>query len=487
MEIDWRDRIVEVREERLGDVAGHPQNPKVHPGRQAEALRGVVREIGWAGVPLAYYSERNGGRLTFLDGHLRGAQFPEQQVRVAVTDPNDAEADLFLLTFDPLAQMAEVDKEHAAALFASVEAQDAHVAQLLKGLAALSGVDNLLDDDKHTVDPAYLQDHAAELNEKWQVRLGDVWRVGAHALTCGDCTDPAAWVRVLAAVGAQQANVIFTSPPYAMQRAAQYGGIAADAYVDWWAGVQAPARAHLAADGSFFVNIKAHTEKGQRHLYVHDLVTAMVRQWGWCYVDELIWHKTGLPGGWNNRLRNDFEPVYMFSDGEVAYYATVLDEAEVAPLVGETVGIQHFAAPPGKLKFNPRGAGHRGTHRVYAGGRGENPLTGNITLEAPRKTALVRPGNVIKVSTSSERHAQAAQFPPKLPEFFIKTFSAIGDVILDPFLRAATTIVAAHRNHRRGCGIELLPKGCAVCLERLAVETGATPERIVAGAGDGAR
>jgi len=33
---------------------------------------------------------------------------------------------------------------------------------------------------------------------------------------------------------------------------------------------------------------------------------------GWRYVDQLIWTKTGLPGGWSNRLRNDFEPVHFF-------------------------------------------------------------------------------------------------------------------------------------------------------------------------------
>jgi hypothetical protein len=36
-------------------------------------------------------------------------------------------------------------------------------------------------------------DRAAELQEKWQVKPGDVWRIGEHRLACGDCTDKAAW------------------------------------------------------------------------------------------------------------------------------------------------------------------------------------------------------------------------------------------------------------------------------------------------------
>jgi hypothetical protein len=54
--------------------------------------------------------------------------------------------------------------------------------------------------------------------------------------------------------------------------------------------------------GSFFVNIKEHVEKGQRSLYVFKTIIALVEA-GWRYVDQLIWTKTGLPGGWPNRLR----------------------------------------------------------------------------------------------------------------------------------------------------------------------------------------
>lgn len=482
---DLRDRITGVVEMRLGDVANNPRNPKTHPARQAEALHGVVREVGWAGVPLAYYSARNGGRLTFVDGHLRAAQFPDATVRVAVTDLDDAEADLLLLTFDPLAQMAEVEKEKAAALFGDVQAQDAAVDQLLKELAALAGVDSALDPDKHTVDPAYLTDKAEEAQQRWGVQLGDVWRIGPHALTCGDCTDGAAWARLLAAVGVDKVNLAFTSPPYAMQRAKQYGGIPADKYVDWWAGVQAQVKARLAADGSFFVNIKPHTENGQRSLYVLDLVAAMVRRWGWCYIDEFQWVHNGYPGKFTGRFKNQFEPVFQFAgvDGELAL---PLEEAEA---------VQHFALQVASgLAFNADGvlAGHKGGKDTRAEKRivgGEASFakdyieaSGDGNFSYYRHLRGARPGNVIKCAAGSLGGKHAAGFPARLPEFFIRAFSFLGDVVCDPFLGAATTIVAAHRNHRIGVGIELLPKYCALCLDRLAAETGATPEKALAGA-----
>lgn len=482
---DLRDRITDVVEMRLGDVAANPRNPKTHPARQAAALQGVVREVGWAGVPLAYYSERNGGRLTFVDGHLRGQEFPDATVRVAVTDLDDAGADLLLLTFDPLAELAEVEKEKAAALFGDVQAQDAAVDQLLKELAALAGVDSDLGPDKHTVDPAYLTDKAAEAQQRWGVKLGDVWRIGEHALTCGDCADPAAWSRLLAAVGADKVNLVFTSPPYAMQRAKQYGGIPAAEYVDWWDSVQAQVKVHLAADGSFFVNIKPHTEQGQRSLYVHDLVLAMVRRWGWCYIDEFEWIHQGYPGTYAGRFKNQFEPIFQFAqvDGELAI---PLEEAQA---------VQHFALQVASgLAFNPEGVlqGHKGgtdtrAERRVVGGSASFAkdyveASGDGNFSYYRHLRGARPGNVVKCATGTAGAKQAAQFPTRLPEFFIRAFSFLGDVVCDPFLGAATTIVAAHRNHRRGVGIELLPKYCALCLERLAEETGATPEKAVAGA-----
>ena len=40
-------------------------------------------------------------------------------------------------------------------------------------------------------------DRAAELQEKWQVKPGDVWRIGVHKMAGGDCREPGTWGRLL--------------------------------------------------------------------------------------------------------------------------------------------------------------------------------------------------------------------------------------------------------------------------------------------------
>jgi site-specific DNA-methyltransferase (adenine-specific)/site-specific DNA-methyltransferase (cytosine-N4-specific) len=252
-----------------------------------------------------------------------------------------------------------------------------------------------------------------------------------HRLLCGDCREPASWARLL---GGVKANGVFTSPPYAEQRKEQYGGTPAAEYVAWWEAVQANVKAHLAPDGSFFVNIKPHCEAGERVLYVFDLVLAMKRQWGWLYVDELCWKKNGLPGGFANRFKNDFEPVY------------------------------HFALQA-HIKFDAQAVGHPSDSiRVYEHGA-SFAAHGNITVEGDFKSGIARPGNVIEVGGSEGQHAAA--FPVALPDFFVRAYSDAGDVWVDPFCGSGTTIVAAHKNGRRGMGIEMLAKYAAVICERL--------------------
>ena len=54
-------------------------------------------------------------------------------------------------------------------------------------------------------------DRAAELNEIWQVKPGDLWQCGDHRIICGDCTDSAVVERVMQG---EKADLVFTDPPY---------------------------------------------------------------------------------------------------------------------------------------------------------------------------------------------------------------------------------------------------------------------------------
>jgi site-specific DNA-methyltransferase (adenine-specific) len=249
-----------------------------------------------------------------------------------------------------------------------------------------------------------------------------------------------------------------TSPPYATQReydpSSGFRPVAPDDYVDWYRDVAAAMASVLAGDGSYFLNIKEHAEDGQRHLYVKDLFIAHVRQWGWRFVDEFCWRKTdnGVPGGWNNRFKNAWEPIAHFSRGE-------------------------------HIKFHPFAVGHRsddcfdyspnnpestsGSGLLGTGARGEAAGKLGSTNEDGRFDGIARPSNVIEAKSESWQGSHSAPFPRAIPEFFIKAFSDKGDTIFDPFLGSGTTIAAAHGLGRAGYGLEISPAYCDVILRRI--------------------
>src|SRR5712671_1753818 len=82
--IEIRDRIRELRRVRAGSLLPNPKNWRRHSKAQADALRGLLTEIGFAGALLV--RELPDGRLTLIDGHLRAETKPEAMVPVLLLD-----------------------------------------------------------------------------------------------------------------------------------------------------------------------------------------------------------------------------------------------------------------------------------------------------------------------------------------------------------------------------------------------------------------
>ncbi len=89
-------------------LAPHPDNIRLHPGRQVEQVRQLIEQIGWAQAILVY---PHGDGWRILDGHLRANLDPEADVPVLTTDLNEAEADLLLATLDATRDTARFSKD----------------------------------------------------------------------------------------------------------------------------------------------------------------------------------------------------------------------------------------------------------------------------------------------------------------------------------------------------------------------------------------
>src|ERR1700732_3402228 len=128
--MEIRGRVVELRRVRARELVPNPKNWRRHPKAQAEALRGLLAEVGYAGALLV--RELSDGQLMIIDGHLRAETTPDSMVPVLVLDVTEEEADKILLTLDPLAAMAEADADRVKALLATVHSENPGVEGLLK-------------------------------------------------------------------------------------------------------------------------------------------------------------------------------------------------------------------------------------------------------------------------------------------------------------------------------------------------------------------
>ena len=237
---------------------------------------------------------------------------------------------------------------------------------------------------------------------------------------------------------------VFTSPPYALQRADQYGGVPEDEYPDWTVAWLDALRPALTADASVFINIRAHVTDGELSDYVLRTRLA-VRQAGWIECDQLIWHKRSAPPlGDNNRPRRAWEPVLWFSPSR-----------------------RPFCDPRANGRQSDR-IGFQGSKHGHAGGWIRQERSHTITSGRATGTDVCHIHMHAGEYANDLRHP--APFPESLPAWFIRMGTAPGDLVCDPFLGSGTTAVAAIREHRRWVGIERDPAYAQGAWRRIAAE-----------------
>lgn len=259
-------------------------------------------------------------------------------------------------------------------------------------------------------------------------------------ILCGDATEQ------LNSLPAGSVHLVVTSPPYADRRNNSYGGIHPDEYVEWFLPHAEAIQRVLRDDGTFILNIKENVVDGERHTYVYDLVTAL-RGTGWLWTEEFVWHKKNCyPGKWPNRFRDAWERLLQFN--KQRRFTMYQDAVKV---------------PVGDWAAN-RLANLSDTDRV----RDESDVGSGFGKRVENWIGrdMVYPTNVVHLATECSNRGHSAAFPESLPEWFIRLFTAPGDVVLDPFVGSGTTIAAARRLGRASIGIDINPGFCDQAQQR---------------------
>ena len=233
--------------------------------------------------------------------------------------------------------------------------------------------------------------------------MADRGKLPLNSIICGDCE----WV--LKDFPDDSVDLIVTSPPYADARKKAYGGIHPKTYVEWFLPKAEQFLRILRPTGTFMLNIKERVVGGERHTYVLELILKM-RQQGWLWTEEFVWHKKNCyPGRWPNRFRDAWERCLQFNKQKK--FNMYQDEVMVPMGDWAKSRLRNLSA-----------ADKRRDESKVRSGFGKN-----VSNWLTRDKAY--PTNVLHLATECSNRNHSAAFPLSLPEWFIKLFTREGDVV----------------------------------------------------------
>jgi DNA modification methylase len=280
-----------------------------------------------------------------------------------------------------------------------------------------------------------------ELNKKWKVNVGDIFQIGNHRLICGDSRNIETYAKLLMK---SKVRLVFTSPPYDNQRNYELSE-----KLDWTGlmnDVSKCLNAVLEAPADILINLGPIYKDAEVNWYWNNWLDYCKNELKNPLFGFYVWDKlTGMPGNHNGRLAPSHEFFFHFSFGRQSANKWI-EKTDGSILRG-----------PKKTNFREKDGGFKG-------------LSSPDKLDQPFKV----PDSVVRLQKELARgiHTEGhpATFPVKLPAFFIKTYSLIGDVVLEPFCGSGTTMVAAEELDRFCYGIDESPNYCALILERMSRE-----------------
>lgn len=396
------------------------KNPRKNDGAVVDKVAASIREFGFA-APIVARRETN----EIIAGHTRwkaATKLGLDSVPVRFVDLDADKAHLLALADNRLGELAEWDLPSLHELLADFDVPDLELAGWSKfDLEQLA---------KDVLGDAPVQEDAIPAPPKKPVtQLGNVWLLGAHKLSCGDCTNVDALLKLF---GKERAAYTFTSPPYGIDLNYEKDA-PLTALIKLVAGAIEGIHA-VSAPGAYatmnYADVFRSGEPG--FTLMSQYYDGPFRERGWCLRGNRIWLK---PFG---RLSLSYGTSTTMNLREWEYVRT-------------------WRNGTGAEKLRAHGLTLRGVWKTF----GED--------------AIVECNAQTDQTTSKEVH-QAA-FPVILPTVGLRAYTDAGDLVWEPFAGSGTTIIASEREGRRCFATELSPAYCDVIVERWQNLTGKKAKR----------
>lgn len=305
--------------------------------------------------------------------------------------------------------IAHMDYDPDGELLALLAAEDAAIAEMVRAdELSMKAALEFTQGEPQDAEPQI--DRAAELNKKWKVSRGDLWRIGEHRLLCGDSTVREDVERVM---GGEKAMCLLTDPPYNVDYKGNYiqsGNILDEGEKIW-------------SDKSFTDKIENFPEWLNGVYKISDGVMG-----NGCAI--YIWHPAGAEGlaFWDSWLWDEW---HFQVDLVWNKQSLIIARWDYKP--------QH----------EPCMYGWKGTSRKWTGANNESTV-----WDYPRQQG-----------TAGGKREHPTEKP--LPVFQRCISNHDAQIVVDPFSGSGTTLVACQNLSRRCRAIEISPAYCAVILQRM--------------------
>jgi DNA modification methylase len=246
-------------------------------------------------------------------------------------------------------------------------------------------------------------------------------------------------------------NLIFTSPPFPLNRKKKYGNLQGEAYISWLAAFAPLFKKILHPDGSIVIEVGNSWEPGSPTMSTLPLRSLLefLKCGDLQLCQQFIYYnpaKLPSPAQWVNvkriRVKDSFTSIWWMSP------STTPKANNRNILIEYSKSMKSLLK---RQKYNP----------------GKRPSEHNIGQTSFLKNNQgAIPSNVISLSNNHantaylkyckehELQPHPARMPLGLPEFFIKFLTNKDDLILDPFGGSNTTGAEAEKLERRWVSIE---------------------------------
>lgn len=247
-------------------------------------------------------------------------------------------------------------------------------------------------------------------------------------------------------------QMIFTSPPFPLNRKKRYGNKTGDEYLEWIESFAKPLGDLLTDDGSLVIEVGNSWEPGEPVMSTLALkaLLAVLEAGEFHLCQQFVVHNPARlpsPAQWVNvkrvRVKDAYTHVWWMS-------RTAHPKANNKNVLVEYSKAMRKLLDTQKYNGGTRPSQHNIGEESFLTDHGGAIPSNVLTISNTRSTDPYR-----QYCTEQELRIHPARMQPELAEFFIRFLTDKNDLVLDPFAGSNTTGAMAEELERRWLGVEL--------------------------------